>query len=112
MKREPNTGNERFREIISDLLSRFFQQEIKAMEFYTESVGDIKKGYPIPISRIVVFDGKISLLKRFWGRFELSDDLPNLINWIELHIGGKPYIYKYDRNSEQKFFLQPPRESW
>jgi hypothetical protein len=97
MKREPNTGNERFRDLISDLLRRFFEVEIKAMEFYGDS-GPIK---------IVVFDGKISLLKRFWGRFELSDDLPTLINWIELHIGGKPYIYRYDGKTEEKFFLMP-----
>lgn len=107
MKREPNTGNERFRDLVSDLLTRFFEQEIKAMEFYPESVGPIKNGYPIPIKRIVVFDGRISLFKRFWGRFELSDDLPTLVNWIELHIGGKPYIYRYDGKTEEKFFLMP-----
>jgi hypothetical protein len=108
--KEPNTGNERFRDLISDLLSRFFQVEIKAMEFYTESAGDIKNGYPIRIGRIVTFDGKISLLKRFWGRFELSDDLPTLINWIELHIGGKPYTYRYDGKTDEKFFLMPRKE--
>ncbi len=84
--------NERFTELVGQLLHNNFQEDLDTVNFRGKA-GQIK---------ILPFDGSTKSIKRFWGRLELADE-NSLCWWIEININGKFHRFSYQPELEEPF---------
>lgn len=84
--------NERFENLVGQLLRDNFQEELYTITFRGKA----------GIIKIVPFDGYTKSVKRFWGKLELADE-HSLCWWIEIYINGKFHRFSHEPELEEPF---------
>lgn len=87
-------NNQQFADIVHRLLQEQFGEYSENVSFYGEP-GSIE---------VLDFDGRTNSGKRFWGHLVLAETVFQLIEMIEIHIGGKSGLFGYQPESENVKF--------